>query len=169
MPNSLCLFVHMRWVGYISWSSKSSLMQETSFGAQQHTPLGSQEVWPGVPQRLSGPFCCGGVNYCGCASRWGWFLSSWLQTLPHMEAASCWWVGLGPDIAGCRAWGWCQSASGEGQIPGQQAAGSRSLEDSHDLWLSGVTAWGVLGLISPHWWVGSGPGPPGGCVCTHIY
>ena len=31
-----------------------------------------------------------GVNYCGCASRWGWFLGSWLQTLPHMEAAGCW-------------------------------------------------------------------------------
>lgn len=26
------------------------------------------------------------------------------QALPHVEAASHWWVGLSPGLAGCLAW-----------------------------------------------------------------
>ena len=86
-----------------------------------------------------------------------------------MEAATCWWVGLGPGMAGCRAWGWCQTTGGEGQIPRQLAAGGGGLEDSVDLWLSGASAWGILGLMSAQWWAGPGPGTSGGHAWVPIW
>ena len=129
-----CDYFYVRQVGYIFQPWRSGLIQNTSYGAQQHTPLWSPELYVmGCLLRgLCQPFCCGGAEYCGHTGRWGWPLAQlavrpclmwwlpahlWLWELQGPRAsAGQWWAVPCPSTAGCRpggAWGWCQPAGGQ--------------------------------------------------------
>ena len=57
----------IRYVGYIYQSGTSGLMEEVSYGAQQHTLLWSPALcYLGMPSGAVLTLLCGRADRCGC-------------------------------------------------------------------------------------------------------
>lgn len=115
-----------------------------SYGTQQGTPVCSSELcFRGPPVRVIWVFLLWWADYCGqCGKKAGHWSVAYL-TLPCVEAASCWWAGIGSGASGCTVKDILVLRLAQRQLV--------------------MECWGVLRQVLTHSWVEVGPRMAASC------